>query len=243
MSTLLKSIFILCLAGLVPSAWQKNAFHNDMVLSDGIAREPQQTTVDHATFQVSQGGVDYRVEPLYSYVIEGIVVSLQQHDGDRMLHRIWKDHLNVADLCVVWGHNASGVDLSEFDFWNGQFTCFVQTNSNLAWASFRPDQLSNNHLLSDDSWVRDRIQDLRIGDQVRLKGYLARYSHGNGFERGTSTTRTDTGNGACETLYVEDVLITGRMNEGWHLMYASAWWGMLGSALFWLWGVTSGKIR
>ena len=97
--------------------------------------------------------------------------------------------------------------------------------------------------LSDDPWVRDRIQDLRIGDQVRLKGYLARYSHGNGFERGTSTTRTDTGNGACETLYVEDVLITGRMNEGWHLMYASAWWGMLGSALFWLWGVTSGKIR
>ncbi len=143
MSTLLKSIFILCLAGLVPSAWQKDAFHNDMVLSDGIARDPQQTTVDHAPFQVSQGGVNYRVERLYSYVIEGIVVSLQQHDGDRMLHRIWKDHLNVADLCVVWGHNASGVDLSEFDFWNGQFTCFVQINSNSAWASFRADQLSS----------------------------------------------------------------------------------------------------
>jgi len=78
---------------------------------------------------------------------------------------------------------------------------------------------------------------------VRLKGYLARYSHGGGFERGTSTTRNDTGNGACETIYIEDVQITARMNEGRHLMYASAWWGMLGSALFWLWGVTSGKIR
>ncbi len=243
MSALLKSIFMLCLAGLLLSAWQKDVFHNDLVLGEGLTKDPQQLAVEHAPFQVSQGGVSYRVEPLYSYAIEGIVVSLQHHDGDRMLHRTWNDHLNVADLCVVWGHNASHVDLSEFDFWNGQFTCFFQTNSNSAWASFRPDQLSNNHLLSDDEWVRDRIEDLRIGDQVRLNGYLARYSHDSGFERGTSTTRSDTGNGACETLYVEDVWITARMNEGWHLMYASGWWGALGSALFWLWGVMSGKIR
>lgn len=243
MSTLLKSIFMLCLAGVLLSAWQKDVFHDDLVLSEGLAKVPQQIAVEQAPFQVSQGGVSYRVEPLYRYAIEGIVVSLQHHDGDRMLHRTWNDHLNVADLCVVWGHNASHVDLSEFDFWNGQFTCFFQTNSNSAWASFRPDQLSNNHLLSDDEWVRDRIEDLRIGDQVRLNGYLARYSHDGGFKRGTSTTRSDTGNGACETLYVEDVWITARMNEGWHLMYASGWWGALGSALFWLWGVMSGKIR
>jgi hypothetical protein len=160
-----------------------------------------------------------------------------------MLHRVWNDHLNVADLCVVWGHNAVSLDLSEFDFWNGQFTCSFRTRSNSAWASFRPDQISNNHLLSDDQWVRERIEDLRIGDQVSLRGYLSRYSHGSGFTRGTSTTRSDTGNGACETLYVEDVRITARMNEGWHLMYASAWWGVLGSAALWLWGVMSSRIR
>ncbi len=83
MSTLLKSIFMLCLAGLVPSACQKDAFHNELVLSDGITNEPQQRAVEQTPFQVSQGGVSYRVEPLYSYVIEGIVVSLQHHDGDR----------------------------------------------------------------------------------------------------------------------------------------------------------------
>ena len=42
---------------------------------------------------------------------------------------------------------------------------------------------------------------------------------------------------------MEDVKIIARMNEGWHLTYASAWWGMLGSALLWLLGVMSGKIR
>ena len=243
MGTLLKSIFVLCLAGLLPAAWQKDAFHNDLVLSEGLTKDPQQTAVKQAPFTVRQGGVNYRVEPLYSYAIEGIVVSFQHHDGDRMLHRVWNDHLNVADLCVVWGHNASSVNLSEFDFWNGQFTCVFRTSSNSAWAAFRLDQISNNHLLSDDEWVRDRIEDLRIGDQVRLQGYLASYSNDGGFERGTSTTRSDTGNGACETLYVEDVQIIARMNEAWHLTYASAWWGMLGSALLWLLGVMSGKIR
>ena len=243
MSRLLTSIFMLCLTGVLLSAWQKDAFHNDLVLSDGPTEDPQQTAVEKAPFQVSQGGVSYQVEPLYSYDIEGIVVSLQQHDGDRMLHRRWNDHLNVADLCVVWGHNASAVDLSEFDFWNGQFTCFFRTSSNSAWGSFHQDQISNNHLLSDDQWIRDRIADLRIGDQVRLQGFLANYSQDSGFQRGTSTTRSDTGNGACETLYVEDVQVTARMNEGWHIMYASAWWGALGSALFWVWGVMSGKIR
>lgn len=243
MSRLLTFIFMLCLTGVLLSAWQKDAFHNDLILSEDLIRDPQQTAVEKEPFQVSQGGVSYQVEPLYRYDIEGIVVSLQHHDGDRMLHRRWNDHLNVADLCVVWGHNASRVDLSEFDFWNGQFTCFFRTSSNSAWVSFHHDQISNNHLLSDDEWVRDQIEDLRIGDQVRLQGYLARYSQGSRFQRGTSTTRSDTGNGACETLYVEDVQITARMNEGWHLMYAGTWWGVLGSAVLWLWGVMSGKIR
>ena len=33
--------------------------------------------------------------------------------------------------------------------------------------------------------------------------------------RGTSTTRDDTGNGACETIYVTGFEIIGRANAGW----------------------------
>ena len=29
-----------------------------------------------------------------------------------MLHRLWNDHLNVADLCVIWGNNARELELT-----------------------------------------------------------------------------------------------------------------------------------
>ena len=32
-----------------------------------------------------------------------------------------------------------------------------------------------------------------------------RHNHGFAFKRGTSLTRDDTGNGACETIYVQEV--------------------------------------
>jgi hypothetical protein len=35
--------------------------------------------------------------------------------------------------------------------------------------------------------------------------------------RGTSTTREDTGNGACETIYVDEFEIVVRASSGWRL--------------------------
>jgi hypothetical protein len=64
MSTLLKFIFISCLVGLPLSAWQKDAFHTGLVVSDGLAKDPQQIAVAQEPFQVSQGGVSYQVDSL-----------------------------------------------------------------------------------------------------------------------------------------------------------------------------------
>jgi hypothetical protein len=53
-----------------------------------------------------------------------------------------------------------------------------------------------------------------------LRGYLAEYSHSNrDFHRGTSTHRTDTGNGACETIYVEDYQILKTGNPFWRMTH------------------------
>jgi hypothetical protein len=77
------------------------------------------------------------------------------------------------------------------------------------------NQLSNNHLISADPFVRDRIADVRIGDQIRIKGQLARYGAVGGGLRGTSTTRDDTGDGACETILVEEFNIVAPGFSGW----------------------------
>jgi hypothetical protein len=52
---------------------------------------------------------------------------------------------------------------------------------------------------------------------VRFRGYLASYSNERGGKRGTSTTRTDTGDGACETVYVEYFRIVEPATSLWRI--------------------------
>jgi len=57
------------------------------------------------------------------------------------------------------------------------------------------------------------------GDQIYLKGYLVRYAHDD-FQRGSSVTRNDAGNGACETIYLTDFKIIKEANAFWRLIYS-----------------------
>ncbi len=102
------------------------------------------------------------------------------------------------------------------------WTCWVASRGTGSAATFATDQLSNNHLLTQDPLIRRALKSAEIGDQVRLRGKLARYSHAGGFQRGTSTSRTDQGNGACETVYLEAFEITRKANTGWRLVYRSS---------------------
>lgn len=202
MRTLNTLIFYTALALFLVSCWNRNNFPQAISLNEAAQGPPLQTATDAAPFSVTTNDTDYLIEPRYRYDLHGVVVSYGHHDGNYSLHRLWNDHLNVADICIVWGDNANGVDLNRFSFRNGKFTCNYSTSDPVAWERFREDQISNNHLLTEDEGLRARIGDVRIGDQVRVRGWLASYSNDDGFKRGTSTTREDSGNGACETLYV-----------------------------------------
>jgi len=188
--------------------WNRNAIPGAIDFQPNLANEPRQKPIAKAPLTVAYAGVDYRVEPLFDYELYGLVVSYRQHDGESSMHRWSNDHLNMADVCVVWSDTAFSEYLRKLDFWNGIFTCNVQTRDSVAWAHFDMTQLSNNHLISADPFIRDRVTEIRIGDQIRIKGWLSRYGAvGGGGMRGTSTTREDTGDGACETIFVQEFQI------------------------------------
>lgn len=211
-------LMLVSLIMLVVSFWNRNQFTEPMRLLEDIHQEPMQTPIQQAPFDVTVNERTYRIEPLFDYELFGMVVSYQHHDGDSMLHAAWNDHLNMLDLCVVWDQSATTPYLNNLDFWNGQFTCFVETRDQQAWDSFNMNQLSNNHLISADPFIRDQVSKVRIGDQVRIRGWLSRYQYPDGGVRGTSTTRTDSGNGACETIYVNDFQIVSSMKNGWRTL-------------------------
>jgi len=201
---------------LLVSFWNRNDLPGNIEYVNEITNEPEQTTTREKPFYASVNDVEYLIEPEYAYDLTGMIVSYRQHEGNSRMHLQANDHLNVADVCVVWGDNTRS-QLQELDFWNGIFTCNVFTRNMQAWESFDMDQLSNNHLISDDDFIRRQVRKVQIGDQIRVRGYLASYSNPDGGKRGTSTTRTDTGDGACETVFVESFRIVQPATSYWRI--------------------------
>ncbi len=218
---LLLLVLLASIAVALFSHWRRDQIPEPGFYDLGRLAEPRQTPTGRPAFQVEQEGVVYSIRPLFDYVLDGVVVSL--HDAraftDIWHHGDWQDFLNLRDLCVVWGGNVAGGVVRDMHFHNGNWTCWAQAGDDRVWARFNPHQLSNNHVLASDPEVRRAIRRVRVGDQIQFRGVLAHYAHGGGFARGTSVTRTDGGNGACETVYIDRLEMLRRPNRGWHLAY------------------------
>lgn len=216
---------------LLVSFWNRNDLPRNIEPLSVLENEPKQTSTSKENFSAVYQDVEYAIEPEYDYDLYGMVVSFRHHDGDSQMHIRSNDHLNMLDVCVVWGDNAGNPLIHNIDFWNGIFTCVIKTKDMEAWESFDMYQISNNHLISDNDHIRDKVKKINIGDQIRVRGFLANYGDIDGGKRGTSTTRTDTGDGACETLYVEHFQIVQSATSSWRIsMWASL--AVLVAALF-----------
>jgi hypothetical protein len=172
-----------------------------------VFNEPVQTQTRTLPFKTTVNRVEYTIKPVADYEITGVVVS--RHDSATWwdyIHRETNDHINIADLCVVWGKNLRTNSYQKVGYSSGQFVCYYNTRALKSNQSFDEDELSNNHVLTDSKTLAKSILSAKVGDQIRMSGHLAEYTHQQGFNyfRGTSTTRKDRGNGACETIFVKE---------------------------------------
>lgn len=224
---LLKIIFVGSLAAAILLYWQSDKLPDPEFYDTSLLVEPEQLSTHTKAFTTQAGDQTYHIEPLYNYQLNGVVVSL--HDADAMRdiwhHDKWKDFLNVRDLCVMWGDNIRNGVYKNIDFHNDSWTCWAQWYDNETSRMFAGNQISNNHLLVDDIGIKQALLSARIGDQVQFDGYLAQYRNpSNNFQRGTSTVRDDSGNGACETVYLTDFRIIKTANSRTRMFYTVAKW-------------------
>jgi hypothetical protein len=213
-----KLVLLAGLVGLFLGVLFKDRWPGSADFLPDVFREPVQEAADiPAPFDASQNGYDYTVRPVAAYEIWGMVVS--SHYAGSFLditHETVKDYLNIKDLCLIWGENLETAAFRKLKFWNRDFTCYYSWTDPSSGQAFSPSQISNNHLITADRSLRKAIRSVRRGDQVHVRGWLAAYGHkGSGSMRGTSTTRNDTGGGACETVYVTQFEIIRRANAGW----------------------------
>lgn len=219
---LLTSLLLLILSNQYIAVLPEVDFYKGALLP-----EPVQSDTTAEPFEIVSNDIVYTINPIQDYQLHGVVVSFHNSDSwwDIYHHGIWRDYINIKDICVIWGNNVSSGIYKKIDFKNTTWTCWASWPDGDTGRRFSMHQLSNNHLLVDDPRIREIAENVAIGDQIRVNGVLASYSHSNGkFTRGTSTSRTDTGNGACETIYVNDFEIVKMANPGWRkINLLTAW--------------------
>jgi hypothetical protein len=166
--------------------------------------EPIQTEAEGSAKKFVNGyeaDITFKAE----YEIEALVVHTKQYDSKV------SGALAPVDLALAWGKTAEYNDRIDFNWsQSGRFYYWhvddlddlmpVGDVDNVNWSS------SNNHIIPADDSVKRTVLKIRRGDRVKLKGYLvnvyAEDGKGNTFTWNSSTTRTDTGDGACELIYV-----------------------------------------
>ncbi len=185
--------------------------------------EPIQTNLTLSPFKFSYEDSDYQLIPHAEYKINGLVVTHNNVKGIGDAYHTSKS-VDLKDLCLLWGENVVTPFLKDIKFWSEPWTCVFQSKNQEAFSSFRLDQISNNHLLAANESVKKTIEKIKVGDQIEMQGLLVDYYPHGASEalRKTSLIREDTGNGACEVLYVESIDITSEWRPAMSKLYRTS---------------------
>ena len=219
----LNGTILICLIIWIVGWYTRGALPNLSSIDQNLKSAPIQSDTKATPFDFEYGSANYVIEPLAEYEIYGLIVT---HNDPTGWGDIYHDDASVdfRDLCLLWGTNLSPAVFNNFEFWSEPWTCNARTQSTAAFQVFDQRALGNNHLLSADEEVRHTINSAQIGDQIHLKGQLINYYPPglSQYGRRSSLTRDDTGNGACEVVFVRSAEI---LKRGPQLGYNLFTWG------------------
>ena len=219
---LVQIIFIISIITFVATFFFKETLPSPERINSQLTQAPIQTEGYRKPFTIEKEDGTYTLEPLFDYELYGLITAdYNSENFFDFIHKRSNDEINTKDICVVWGENISSGIYEKINYTHGEFTCYAKLKSSYNtrewWEKFDVYELSNNHLIPANDAIYQKMKSSSPGDQVHLKGYLVKYqwldSDGNEWSRSTSTTRNDTGNASCETIYVTSYEIIVPGNE------------------------------
>jgi len=144
----------------------------------------------------------YQFRPVAYFELEARVLSKRLYRYDAA------SAISPVDLALGWGRMSDTVVISKLRVWQSDrfyfYTWFRQPpipQEEIILSS------ANMHLIPGNPNIELRLKRLKPGHLVRIKGFLVNVAGPNGFFWKTSTVRHDTGNGACEIVWVADLMV------------------------------------
>jgi hypothetical protein len=137
------------------------------------------------------------LKPLAGFSVDARVLSREDYRMGR------EAELSPTDLALGWGRMRED-----------NVTSALSISQSSRWYRYQwerepplpPQEIvtssANMHMIPADAAVAEALDAIRKGDNVRIEGWLVEASAADGWRWRSSTTREDTGGGACEVIYV-----------------------------------------
>lgn len=196
MSHLPRWVWLLAL--FVALAWYQHASrpvtHAPGVL---VPDAPLQEPVDSPPLH--KGGVN--VLPLARFSLSARVLARADYRWDMLAPLV------PVDLALGWGRMSDTAVLAKVDISQSSRFYFWRVREFPIPEQEVVESSANMHLIPADSTIERAIKRSRVGDIVSFAGYLVALDWPNGAKAVSSLSRSDSGAGACEIVWVESFTI------------------------------------
>lgn len=192
-----KRLFFIGLIGWATYSWWSA---RPVSYSPGVAvaDEPAQSAVgDSAAFEHK----GYRVTPLAQFSLEARVLSREDYRMGR------EADLVPTDFALGWGRMSDKAVLEKVDIrQSGRFYYWHVSEFPIPRRELETSS-ANMHLIPSSDRIESELEKVRVGQVLRFSGHLVRVDAADGWRWISSLTREDTGAGACELVWVEEVSV------------------------------------
>ena len=160
------------------------------------AEEPVQTPIsDMAELAYDK----YQLKLLAAFEIKARVILAKRY-------RFGKgSDLAPVDLALGWGPMSDQDVLQHFKFSQSDRFYFWTTETFPVPREIIESHSANMHMIPGSPEIEKELKGLRPGHIVHVRGYLVEAREPDGGRWTSSLSRTDTGRGACEIIFVESL--------------------------------------
>jgi len=188
----------LLIALLVFSAWQWWGSRG-IERAPGViaAAAPEQRAIAANPPQFQKKG--YTMTALARFTLTARVLGVERYHFDR------ESDLAPVDFALGWGPMSDSAVLSKVRISQGGRIYYWHVDQFPVSRREIEVNSANMHLIPATPAVEKQLESARSGSIVQLSGYLVEARAGDGWRWVSSLTREDTGAGACELIWVEQL--------------------------------------
>ena len=174
-----------------------------------VLSAPEMTGQPPEILKFSEKGYEFTLTLKAAYTVRGVVIGREDYKLG------WQADLSPADVALCWGKLAEGDLYKRLTWSQGNRWYYWRHDGRFPYDNaFVARHSSNNHIIPAAPQIAKALRLIKPGDAVEMRGYLVDIAGRKRSETvhwNSSTSTTDSGNGACEVLYLKALKVHGKI--------------------------------